>query len=88
MDVLKNVIMLLVIFLFGFFYYTLSVSKFDYINKLAFSLKIAFLGLSFLLAFFEQEFIVIGDLAFGGRAPVLSLILIEILDAYIDKKKS
>ena len=87
MDMLKNAIMLIVILWFGLFYYIFSVSKIGYVNKIAFYLKISFLALSFLLAFFEQEFVYVGNLAFGGRAPVLSLILIEILDACIDKKK-
>ena len=40
--------------------------------------------LSLILAFTRKEFILIGDLAFGGRTSVMVLVLIEIADAFID----
>lgn len=55
---------------------------------MAFFMKITFLVLSLILAFARQEFILIGDLAFGGRTPVMVLVLIEIADAFIDRKNN
>ncbi|MFR7714873.1 MAG: hypothetical protein ACLU09_01055 [Clostridium sp.] len=51
-------------------------------------MKMMLLIISFILAFAGQDFIVIGTLAFGGRTPVMLLIIIEIVDAFIDKRKS
>ena len=51
-------------------------------------MKISLLVLSFLLAFTGKEFIFIGDLAFGGRTPVMVLALIEIADAFIDRRNN
>lgn len=55
---------------------------------MAFFMKITLLMLSLILAFIGQEFILIGDLAFGGRTPVMVLVLIEIADAFIDRKNN
>ena len=50
-------------------------------------MKLFYLVLSFILAFIERDFITMGDLSFGGRSSVMILIIIEIVDAFIDKKK-
>ena len=55
---------------------------------MAFFMKITFLVLSLILAFTRKEFILIGDLAFGGRTPVMVLVLIEMADAFIDRKNN
>ena len=55
---------------------------------MAFFMKITFLVLSLILAFTRKEFILIGDLAFGGRTSVMVLVLIEIADAFIDRKNN
>ena len=41
-----------------------------------------------ILAFVNRDYIIIGDsLSFGGRTSVMLVILIEIVDAFVDKKK-
>ncbi len=47
-----------------------------------------FFGVILILAFTRKEFILIGDLAFGGRTSVMVLVLIEIADAFIDRKNN
>ena len=84
---LKNGIILLSVLFVGFIYYIASVKKSKFLQQYAFYIKIALLVLSFILAFVEQDFIVIGCLAFGGRTPVLILALIEIVDTLIDRKE-
>lgn len=39
-----------------------------------------------MLAFTEQDFIAVGNLYFGGKTSVMILIIIEIIDAFIDRK--
>ena len=46
------------------------------------------LVLSLILTFTGKKFIFIGDLAFGGRTPVMVLVLIEIADAFIDRRNN
>ena len=84
---MRNLAVLVAVIMFGWIYYIYSMAENDEINKCAFEWKIGLLLLSFILAFVEQEFIVIGELTLGGRTPVMILILIEIMDAFIDKKK-
>ena len=57
-------------------------------QNIAFFLKISLLVLSLILALTGKKFIFIGNLAFGGRAPVMVLVLIEIADAFIDRKNN
>ena len=52
-----------------------------------FFIKIFYLALSFLLAFTERDFITMGDFSFGGRTSVMILIILEIADSFVDKKK-
>ena len=85
---LKNACILLIVIFMGWFYYKLSVSKITAARNYAFYMKMMLLIISFILAFAGQDFIVIGTLAFGGRTPVMLLIIIEIVDAFIDKRKS
>ncbi len=87
MDIFRNIFILFVVLFMGFIYYRFSASKSKEAKRLAFFMKITLLILSLILAFFEKEFIIIGDLAFGGRTPVMVLIVIEIVDAFIDRKK-
>lgn len=85
---LQNLIILLTAIVMGFFYYKFSISKNKDAQNMAFFMKITFLVLSLILAFTRKEFILIGDLAFGGRTPVMVLVLIEIADAFIDRKNN
>lgn len=85
---LQNLIILLTTIVMGIFYYRLSVSKRKDAQNMAFFMKMFFLVLSLILAFTRQEFIIIGYLAFGGRTSVMLLVLIEIADAFIDRKNN
>ena len=86
---LRNLFILLTAMFMGLVYYKFSISKSkDAQNMAFFMMKITFLVLSLILAFTRKEFILIGDLAFGGRTPVMVLVLIEIADAFIDRKNS
>ena len=85
---LQNLIILLTAIVMGLFYYKFSISRSKDAQNMAFFMKITFLVLSLILAFARQEFILIGNLAFGGRTPVMVLVLIEIADAFIDRKNN
>lgn len=86
----RNLFILLTAMFMGIIYYKFSISKSKDAQNMAFFMKITFLVLSLILAFARQEFILIGNLAFGGRTPVmvLVLVLIEIADAFIDRKNN
>lgn len=81
---LRNLFILLTAIVMGLFYYKFSISRSKDAQNMAFFMKITFLVLSLILAFTRKEFILIGDLAFGGRTSVMVLVLIEIADAFID----
>lgn len=49
-------------------------------------MKITMLCPSLILAFINHDYLVKGGIAFGGRISVMILILIEIVDAIVDKK--
>lgn len=83
---LRNLFILLVAMFIGGIYYRSSISKSKETQNIAFFMKISLLVLSLILAFTGKEFIFIGDLAFGGRTPVMVLALIEIADAFIDRR--
>ena len=85
---LRNLFILLTVMFMGLVYYKFSISKSKDAQNMAFFMKITLLMLSLILAFIGQEFILIGDLAFGGRTSVMVLVLIEIADAFIDRKNS
>ena len=85
---LRNLFILLTAIFMGLVYYKFSISKSKDAQNMAFFMKITFLVLSLILAFIRKEFILIGDLAFGGRTPVMVLVLIEIADAFIDRKNN
>ena len=85
---LRNLFILLTAMFMGLVYYKFSISKSKDAQNMAFFMKITLLMLSLILAFIGQEFILIGDLAFGGRTSVMVLVLIEIADAFIDRKNS
>ena len=84
---MRSLAILMVVMYSGVLYYIFSMSKSIMFNRYAFLMKLFYLLLSFILAFVQQDQIVIGELAFGGRASVMILILIEIMDTFIDKKK-
>ena len=88
MVILRNLFILATVLFFGRFYYKLSISKSKEMKQYAFFMKMFFLVLSFVLAFVQQDFIRIGDMTFGGRTSVMILIIIEIVDAFIDKKEN
>lgn len=85
---LRNLFILFVAMLIGGIYYRYSISKSKETQNIAFFIKISLLVLAFLLAFTGKEFIFIGDLAFGGRTSVMVLALIEIADAFIDRRNN
>ena len=85
---LRNLFILLTAMFMGLVYYKFSISKSKDAQNMAFFMKITFLVLSLILAITRKEFILIGDLAFGGRTSVMVLVLIEIADAFIDRKNS
>ena len=85
---LQNLIILLTAIVMGIFYYKFSISKSKDAQNIAFFMKITLLVLSLILAFTKKEFIFIGDLAFGGRTSVMVLVLIEIADAFIDRRNN
>lgn len=85
---LRNLFILLAAMFMGLVYYKFSISKSKDVQNIAFCMKITLLVLSLILAFTRKEFILIGDLAFGGRTPVMVLVLIEIADAFIDRKSN
>lgn len=72
----------------GGIYYRYSTSTSKEIQNIAFFMKISLLVLSLILIFTGKEFIFIGDLAFGGRTPVMVLVLIEIADTFIDRRNN
>lgn len=85
---LRNLFILLVAMFIGGIYYRSSISKSKETQNIVFFMKISLLVLSLILAFTGKEFIFIGDLAFGGRTPVMVLALIEIADAFIDRRNN
>jgi len=87
MEIFKNLFVLIVVLFSGWIYYRYSISKTERFREYAFIMKIFFLAVSFMLAFFKCDYIIMGDFTFGGRPSILILIIIEIVDAFIDKKK-
>ncbi len=86
MIIIKNIVLLVTVLISGWIYYKFSVSKNKTQKQFAFFIKILYLVLSFMLAFTEQDFIAVGNLYFGGKTSVMILIIIEIIDAFIDRK--
>mgnify|MGYP000259574432 CR=1 FL=1 len=84
---LKNLLVLVTVLISGWMYYKLSMSKSKTQRQYMFFIKIFYLALSFLLAFTERDFITMGDFSFGGRTSVMILIILEIADSFVDKKK-
>lgn len=85
---LRNLFILASVMFIGGIYYRYSTSTSKEIQNIAFFMKISLLVLSLILIFTGKEFISIGDLAFGGRTPVMVLVLIEIADAFIDRRNN
>lgn len=83
---LKNLYIVAIVLLMGLIYYKLSIAKNDFLKNYAFFMKIFLLILSFILEFVKQDYIAVGGLVFGGRTSVMMLVLIEIVDAFVDKK--
>ena len=75
---LRNLFILLTVMFMGLVYYKFSISKSKDAQNMAFFMKITFLVLSLILAFTRKEFILIGDLAFGGRTSVRYLYLLKL----------
>lgn len=88
MNIYQDLAVLIAVVLAGFMYYKFSISKQKALQQYAFMMKIFYLVLSLILAFGERDFIIIGDFAFGGRISVMLLIVIEIVDSFVDKKKN
>lgn len=85
---IENLLTLIIVMFFGFIYYKSAISKDVSRKKKAFVVKIMLLVLSFVLAFLEKEYLLIGALVFGGRISIMMLVLIEIADTFIDKKNN
>ena len=85
---LRNFFILMSAMFIGGIYYGYSTSKSKEMQNIAFFMKISLLVLSLILAFTGKEFIFIGGLAFGGRTSVMVLVLIEIADAFVDRKNN
>jgi hypothetical protein len=83
---MKDLLILATVILLGIIYYRYSASKNPFMRKIALAMKITMLCLSLILAFINQDYLVIGGIAFGGRISVMILILIEIVDTIVDKK--
>ena len=83
-----NFIILVFVLIMGVLYYVWSLSKNKMYNNYAFFMKVMYLFISLILAFTKKDFIVMGNLTFGGRTSVMILIVIEIVDAFIDRKKA
>lgn len=86
--ILQNLSVALAVGFMGILYYMFSVSKSKDAQNMAFFMKIVFLIISLLLAFTRQEFLSFAGLSFGGRTSVMVLVVIEIADAFIDRKNS
>ena len=85
---LRNFFILMSVMFIGSIYYGYSTSKSREMQNVAFFMKISLLVLSLILAFTGTEFIFIGGLAFGGRTSVMVLVLIEIADAFVDRRNN
>lgn len=83
---LRNIITIITVLSTGIFYYKLSVSKKEEKRIQAFIFKIVVLFLSLILAFLEQEYITIGSWSYGGRISIMIIIVVEIIDAFVDRK--
>jgi hypothetical protein len=83
---LRNAIILMAVLFLGLIYYISATSKCKPLYQQSLFIKIFLLILSFVLAFLEKDFIIIGNLAFGGRSSVSLLVLVEIIDVLIDIK--
>ena len=83
---LRNIIMIVALIITGIIYYKFSISKKEEHKNQAFIFKIIILGLSLIIAFLEQEYISIGSWSYGGRASIMIIILIEIIDAFVDRQ--
>ena len=84
---IRDLFVLGLVLYLGFLYYKFSTSKVKDTKNMAFVIKIFLLVISFILAFTENEYVMVGkSLAFGARSSVMMLIIVEIVDAFIDKK--
>ena len=83
---MRDFVVLFCVLLFGWIYYAFSVSAEN--EKIAFGFKILLLVASFILAFVDVDFISVGCLAFGGRSAVMTLVLIEIIDSFVERKRN
>ena len=84
---IHDLVVLVCMLAFGYYYYRLSTSYVKETRNKAFVSKIFLLIISFVLAFIENDYLIVGEsLVVGGRAPIMMLILIEIVDAFIDRK--
>ena len=68
-------------------YMKMSLSKHKQARNYAFLIKIALLVLTFILTLLKKEFLVVGQLAFGGRSAALMLLGFEIIDTILEHKK-
>lgn len=83
----RDLIVLGLVLYLGFLYYKFSTSRVKDTKNMAFIIKMVLLVISFILAFTESDYIRVGEsFELGGRSSVMMLIIVEIVDAFIDKK--
>ena len=86
-DTMKEILLLVIDLAIGLLYYKMAVSKDKFFQRIAIVCKISLLVISFTLEFVRQDFIIIGQFAIGEHTTVLWLILFEIADTFVDRKK-
>ena len=83
----RDLIVLGIVLYLGFLYYKCSTSRVKDTKNMAFIIKMFLLVISFILAFTECDYIRVGEsFAFGGRSSVMMLIIVEIVDAFVEKE--
>jgi len=79
----KNIVIITALVFMMFYYYKLAGSKRKDNRRLAALMKIMSLVISLILAFAQTDYLRFGNLAIGGRLPVMMLTGFEIIDTII-----
>lgn len=79
----KNIVIITALVFVMFYYYKLASSKHKDSRRFAAMMKIMSLVISLILAFGNVEYLRFGNLAIGGRMPVMMLTGFEIIDTII-----
>lgn len=83
----SNIVIITTLIFIMFYYYKLASSKRKDNRRFAAMMKIMSLVISLILAFAKVEYLRFGDLAIGGRMPVMMLTGFEIIDTVIGLKE-